>query len=214
MGSSCESMFPNCSLEALGSCLAIHETLISFAPSAGIGPATCGLGSLYCFLEAFTSDNRATLLKGIGMHSFAGDKRRHEGHVHFFVHFPSDIHPFKNELSVISVATIIIGCNGQVIYTAPVPSFFCTLWNSCAAAVPRWSIILSDTWIYTHAFLFGLPQQSFARWTCWRVSVMRLVGKWCARLLSSTSLPNSDLLKHQIRNEVGEYLESHFVMPC
>jgi hypothetical protein len=184
------------------------------APSAGIGPATCGLGSLYCFFEAFTSDNKATLLKRIRVHSFAGDKRRHEGHVHFFVHLPTDIHPLKNELSAISVVTITIGCNGQMIYKTLVPSFLRTLWNSCAAAVQRWSIILSDTWTNTRAFLFGLPQQSSERWTCWRVSVMHLVGKWYARLLSSTSLPNSDLLKHQIRNEVGEYLESHFVMPC
>jgi hypothetical protein len=104
--------------------------------------------------------------------------------------------------------------NGQVIYTALVPYFFGSFSISCATAVPEWSIILSDTWTNTPASLSGLRLQSSVRWTCWRASVMVLVDKRCARPLSSTSHPNSDPLKHQIHHEVGEYLQSGFVMPC
>ena len=126
----------------------------------------------------------------------------------------SDIHRSAEGTRLLSLLMATQPHKGLVIYTALVPCFFGTFSISCAAAVPEWSIILSDTWTNIPASLFGLPQQSSARWTCWRVSVMGLVGKWYARPLSSTSLPNSDPLKHQIHHEVGEYLQSGFRMPC
>jgi hypothetical protein len=125
-----------------------------------------------------------------------------------------DIHRLAKGTRLLSLLMATHPQNGLVIYTAPVPHFFGSFSISCAAAVPEWSIILSDTWTNIPASLSGLPQQSSARWTCWRASVMGLVDKRYARPLSSTSLPNSGPLKHQIHHEVGEYLQSGFVMPC
>lgn len=208
------SMFPKCSLDVLGSCFNIHETLVSLAPSAGIEPATYGLGSLYRFLEAFASDNKATHLKRIRLHSFVGDMRRRESHVHFSVHRVSDIHPLKIQLAPISVGMVIIGCNGLVIYTALVPYFFGNFSISCTAAVPEWSIILSDTWTYIPASLSVLPLQSSARWTFWRASVMQPVARSFVKRLSSTLQHDSNPLKPKMPLDIGEYLLGGFLNPC
>jgi hypothetical protein len=126
----------------------------------------------------------------------------------------SDIHRSSGSTRLLSLLMVTQPQNGLVIYTAPVPHFFGSFSISCATAVPEWSIILSDTWTNIPASLSGLPLQYSARWTCWRASVMGLVDKRYARPLSSTSLPSSGPLKRRIHHEVGEYLESGFVMPC
>jgi len=88
-----ESLFLICSPNTEASYPSVHEALYLLAPPAGFEPATCGLGSLYRFPPATTSDISARETMGTLSLATKGNCWRRESDVHSQVHSPSDIHP-------------------------------------------------------------------------------------------------------------------------
>ena len=84
-------MFTKCSLKANFKASERRKTPYTLAPSAGIGPATCGLGNRLHCSEAPTSDNKHSVWRANARNLSTSDKWRREGDVHFLVHSILDI---------------------------------------------------------------------------------------------------------------------------
>ena len=196
-----------------GSCIPT-KPLLAMEPKMRIELTTYALRVRY--QKILVESGRDTSVTATGFAHFLGTRWSHmeASELATEVTTLSDIHRSAEGTRLLSLLIVTQPHNGLVIYTAPVPYFFGTFSISCAAAAPACVIILSDIWTNTLASLFGLPQQSSARWTCWREFETGPVARWYVRRLSSTLQHDSDLLKPKMPLDVDEYLLGGFLNPC
>lgn len=180
-------MFTNCSLRQSIGAIQSRESLIFLALPIGIEPMTCGLGSLFQYSEAFTSDRKSPPPRRVTTVVLSSTQRQSLVNVHSIVHFEGDIH--CDRIQGPRPVTVVPDGNPRalVISQPAVPKLFR---QGASSSAKTWQLsvtIFVRQWSNTHVSRFGCPLRRSRNSTPWPVFAVELVVKSSGRPLTFTS---------------------------